>query len=98
MSETAQTPQTPKKKDSEKEKEQNEKKEQQQLQNKIKSMVEKDILEKLGKPPQLKRIVIVPLWDNRFRVNIWCGQTDREGREGDFVTHSFRAGDSRWNC
>ena len=30
------------------------------------------VLSLMGRPQNLHEIVVKPLWDNRFRVNVWC--------------------------
>lgn len=39
-----------------------------------------EVLNLLGKPKNLYDIVVKPLWDNRYRVNVWCHVTE-DGRE-----------------
>jgi len=36
-------------------------------------MVSKCVSERLGKPKDLRKVDCILLWDNHFRVNVWCG-------------------------
>lgn len=52
-------------------KEAKERKEADERTQKIATSVEESILQTMGTPPDFKKIVAHPLWDDRFRVNVW---------------------------
>lgn len=41
------------------------------------AIFEQNILEELGTPPGFLQIDAKPLWDNRYRVNIWVEYEDK---------------------
>jgi hypothetical protein len=46
----------------------------------VSPIIASSVLSLLGKPKNLYDIVVKPLWDNRYRVNVWCHVTE-DGRE-----------------
>ena len=52
------------------------------------------VLAALGSPPRLYRVAVVPLWGDRFRVNVFTG----DGPDSAHIPHSyFLAADGRGN-
>ena len=51
-------------------------------------IIKEAVLERLGKPTNLWKIDVIHLWDNRYRVNMWC---EKKGRIGSTyrITDSF---------
>ena len=47
--------------------------------------IQVSLLRALGRPPQLVRVSVTPLWSNHFRVNLFVG--DSSG--GVSIPHSF---------
>ena len=45
-------------------------------------LVSKAVIERLGKPKDLAWVDSVHLWENHFRVNVWCGDPPR-------ILHSY---------
>jgi hypothetical protein len=43
------------------------------------------VLAALGRPAQLLKVSVVPLWDNHFRVNVWTGP----GTGADGIPNSY---------
>ena len=38
------------------------------------------VLAALGRPAQLVKVAVLPLWGSRFRVNVWVGESDTGNR------------------
>ena len=47
------------------------------------------LLAKLGKPRNLVEVRVVHLWDNRYRVNVWCGNNGGTLDSTRRITDSF---------
>lgn len=51
--------------------------------------IETAVLSRLGRPRNLRNVIVKHLWDNRYRVNVWCEVpcmfTDKMNR----ITDSF---------
>ena len=42
------------------------------------------VLAALGRPPELIRVAVMPLWGDKFRVNVWTG-----GSTGAAIPNSY---------
>ena len=48
--------------------------------NDVRPAIAQGILSLMGRPQNLHEVVVKSLWDNRFRVNVWC-HVAAEGKE-----------------
>jgi len=46
--------------------------------------IRKSVLAALGRPHELLRVAVVPLWGNNFRVNVWAS-----GNAGAWIPNSY---------
>src|SRR5689334_2981572 len=44
-----------------------------------------NVLASLGRPAHLLKVAVLPLWGDKFRVNVWTG----EHGVGNLIPHSF---------
>ena len=51
----------------------------------LKSLIGKHVMNSLGQPSDLHRVQVRPLWENRYRVNVFIGDDAGSAR----LTHSF---------
>jgi hypothetical protein len=75
------------------EKPKDESKEQKEHADKVVKLVEKSVMEQLGRPKHFHRIDARPVGDNRFRVNVWA-EADGEGGLIKGGWHGLRIVDS----
>jgi hypothetical protein len=43
------------------------------------------VLASLGRPVNLLKVAVLPLWGNKFRVNVWIGEPSL----GNMIPHSY---------
>ena len=56
----------------------------------VKQAIEQKVIKRLGKPPGFDQIEAKHLWDNKWRVNVWC----KFYNSTDKVVPSFNISDS----
>lgn len=47
------------------------------------------VLEQLGKPSNLREVRVHSLWDNRYRVNVWCNINNDKGKNPLYDTQKI---------
>ena len=52
-------------------------------------VIQEAVLERLGKPDDFWKVDVKPLWENRFRVNVWTEQMGRIGPTHRIVDSFF---------
>jgi hypothetical protein len=50
-------------------------------------LIQAAVLERLGKPSNLKRVQVQHLWDDNYRANVWCEVGERFQTQN--ITDSF---------
>ena len=57
----------------------------------LKSFVEQQVITKLGKPPNLKFVRASNVFDNRWRVDVWCNYDSTQTMMKTQCSHIFHS-------